>query len=148
VVFFDALRIKSRDEGNVRSKAVYLALGILPNGAREIDLHARGCDDILIAVTDGLTGMPEALAASDPRTTLQTCIVHLLRNSSRMPAGKSASRSGGAPRDLSFGQRRGRSCRSMRFRPRYGACFTPPMPWRACMRACERSSNPWDVSDR
>jgi transposase-like protein len=100
VVFFDALRVKIRDEATVRSKAVYLALGILPNGTREIlglwieqtegakfwlkvftDLHARGCQDILIAVTDGLKGMPEALEASYPRTTLQTCVVHLLRNS-------------------------------------------------------------------
>lgn len=100
VVFFDALRVKIRDEATVRSKAVYLALGVRPDGTREIlglwieqtegarfwlkvfaDLHARGCDDILIAVTDGLKGMPEALEASYPRTTLQTCIVHLLRNS-------------------------------------------------------------------
>ena len=98
VVFFDALRVKIREEATVRSKAVYLALGILPNGTREIlglwiehtegakfwlkvftDLRTRGCQDILIAVTDGLKGMPEALEASYPRTTLQTCIVHLLR---------------------------------------------------------------------
>ena len=45
------------------------------------DLQARGCHDILIAVTDGLKGMPEALAAVYPRTLLQTCIVHLLRHS-------------------------------------------------------------------
>jgi len=100
VVFFDALRVKIRDEGTVRSKAVYLALAVLPDGTRDIlgiwieqtegakfwmkvfaDLTARGCQDILIAVTDGLTGMEEALAAVFPRTTLQTCIVHLLRQS-------------------------------------------------------------------
>ena len=45
------------------------------------DLKTRGCHDILIAVTDGLKGMPEALAAVYPATTLQTCIVHLIRNS-------------------------------------------------------------------
>jgi len=45
------------------------------------DLKTRGVNDILIAVTDGLTGMPAALAAVFPRTTLQTCIVHLIRNS-------------------------------------------------------------------
>ena len=45
------------------------------------DLKTRGLNDILIAVTDGLTGMPAALAAVFPRTTLQTCIVHLIRNS-------------------------------------------------------------------
>jgi transposase-like protein len=100
VIFFDALRVKIRDEGAVRNKAVYLALGVLRDGTREIlglwieqtegakfwmkvfsDLKSRGCQDILIAVTDGLTGMSEALAAVYPATTLQTCIVHLLRNS-------------------------------------------------------------------
>ena len=100
VVFFDALRVKIRDEATVRSKAVYLALAVLPNGTRDIlgiwieqtegakfwmkvftDLKVRGCQDILIAVTDGLKGMPEALAAIYPATTLQTCIVHLLRHS-------------------------------------------------------------------
>jgi putative transposase len=100
VVFFDALRVKIRDEGTVRSKAVYLALAVLPDGSRDIlgiwveqtegakfwlkvftDLKTRGCHDILIAVTDGLKGMSEALAAVYPATTLQTCIVHLLRHS-------------------------------------------------------------------
>ena len=100
VVFFDALRVKIREDGVVRSKAVYLALGILPDGSKDIlglwientegakfwmkvfnDLKTRGCNDILIAVTDGLKGMPEALAAVYPATTLQTCIVHLIRNS-------------------------------------------------------------------
>jgi transposase-like protein len=45
------------------------------------DLKTRGCADILIAVTDGLTGMSEALAVAYPATTLQTCVVHLIRNS-------------------------------------------------------------------
>jgi putative transposase len=100
VVFFDALRVKLRDEATVRSTAVYLALAVLPDGSRDIlgiwleqtegakfwmkvftDLKTRGCQDILIAVTDGLQGMEEALAAAFPSTTLQTCIVHLLRDS-------------------------------------------------------------------
>jgi transposase-like protein len=100
VVFFDALRVKIRDEATVRSKAIYLALAVLPDGSRDIlglwieqtegakfwmkvfsDLKARGCRDILIAVTDGLKGMSEALAAVFPETTLQTCIVHLIRQS-------------------------------------------------------------------
>jgi transposase-like protein len=100
VVFFDALRVKIRDEGVVRNKAVYLALGVRRDGTREIlgiwiettegakfwmkvfnDLRTRGVLDILIAVTDGLTGMPSALEAVFPKTTLQTCIVHLIRNS-------------------------------------------------------------------
>ena len=100
VVFFDALRVKIRDEATVRSKAVYLALAVLPDGTRDIlgvwieqtegakfwlkvftDLKTRGCQDILIAVTDGLKGMEEALEAVFPQTTRQTCIVHLLRQS-------------------------------------------------------------------
>jgi transposase-like protein len=100
VVFFDALRVKIREDAVVRNKAIYLALGVLPDGTREIlglwiegtegakfwmkvfnDLKTRGVADILIAITDGLKGMPEALAAVFPATTLQTCIVHLIRNS-------------------------------------------------------------------
>jgi len=100
VVFFDALRVKIRDESVVRSKAVYLALAVLPDGTRDIlgiwieqtegakfwlkvfnDLKTRGCADILIAVTDGLKGMSEALTVAYPATTLQTCLVHLIRNS-------------------------------------------------------------------
>ena len=100
VVFFDALRVKIREDGVVRSQAVYLALGILPDGSKDIlglwientegakfwmkvfnDLRTRGVHDILIAVADGLKGMAEALGAVFPATTLQTCIVHLIRNS-------------------------------------------------------------------
>lgn len=100
VVFFDALRVKIREEAVVRNKAIYLALGVLPDGTRDIlglwientegakfwmkvfnDLKTRGVGDILIAVTDGLKGMPEALGAVFPETTLQTCVVHLIRNS-------------------------------------------------------------------
>ena len=100
VIFFDALRVKMRDDGLVGNKAVYLALSILADGSRDIlglwiehtegakfwlkvfnDLKTRGVEDILIAVTDGLKGMPEALAAAYPHTRLQTCVVHLIRNS-------------------------------------------------------------------
>jgi len=100
VIFFDALRVKIREDAVVRNKAIYLALGVLPDGARDIlglwiegtegakfwlkvfnDLKTRGVGDVLIAVTDGLKGIGEALAAVFPATTLQTCIVHLIRNS-------------------------------------------------------------------
>jgi putative transposase len=100
VVFFDALRVKIREDAVVRNKAIYLALGVLPDGTRDIlglwientegakfwmkvfnDLKTRGVGDILIAVTDGLKGIGEALGAVFPATTLQTCIVHLIRNS-------------------------------------------------------------------
>ena len=99
VVFFDALRVKIREDAVVRNKAIYLALGVLTDGTRDIlglwientegakfwmkifnDLKTRGVGDILIAVTDGLKGMPEALGVVFPLTTPQTCIVHLIRN--------------------------------------------------------------------
>lgn len=100
LVFFDALRVKVRDEGLVRNKAVHIALGVRGDGAKEIlgmwleqnegakfwlrvmnELKNRGVEDILIAVVDGLKGFPEAINAAFPETTVQTCIVHLLRQS-------------------------------------------------------------------
>ncbi|WP_408732968.1 IS256 family transposase [Burkholderia cepacia] len=100
VVFFDALRVKIRDDGVVSNKAVYLALGIQADGQRDVlglwieqtegakfwlkvfnELKTRGCQDILIAVVDSLKGLTEAISAAYPRTTVQTCIVHLFRNS-------------------------------------------------------------------
>jgi len=100
LVFFDAIRVKIRDEGFVRNKAVYIALGILPDGTKEIlgiwieqtegakfwmrvmnELKNRGVGDILIAVVDGLKGFPEAITAVFPETVVQTCIVHLIRHS-------------------------------------------------------------------
>lgn len=100
VVFFDALRVKVREDGVVRNKAVYLALAVLPDGTRDIlglwieqtegakfwmkvfnELKTRGTQDILIAVTDGLKGMEQSLNAVFPATTLQTCIMHLIRSS-------------------------------------------------------------------
>jgi len=100
VVFFDALRVKIKEDAVVRNKAIYLALGVQRDGCRDIlglwiegtegakfwmkvfnDLKTRGVNDILIAVTDGLKGMPEALGVVSAATTLQTCIVHLIRNS-------------------------------------------------------------------
>ena len=100
LVFFDALRVKIRDEGFVRNKAVYIALGVLPDGTKDIlglwieqtegakfwlrvmnELKGRGISDILIAVVDGLKGFPEAINAVFPLTVVQTCIVHLIRHS-------------------------------------------------------------------
>jgi len=100
VVFFDALRVKIRDDAIVRNKAVYLALAVLPDGTRDVlgiwieqtegakfwlkvfnELRSRGVNDILIAVVDGLKGLSEAIETAFPRTTVQTCVVHLIRNS-------------------------------------------------------------------
>jgi putative transposase len=100
LVFLDALRVKVRDEGTVRNKAVYVALGVRADGTKEVlglwieqtegakfwlrvmnELRDRGVADILIAVVDGLKGFPEAIAAVFPRTQVQACIVHLIRSS-------------------------------------------------------------------
>ncbi len=100
LVFFDAIRVKIRDEGMVRNKAIHIALGVRADGAKEVlglwleqnegakfwlrvmnELKNRGVDDILLAVVDGLKGFPDAITAVFPDAIVQTCIVHLLRNS-------------------------------------------------------------------
>ena len=107
IVYFDALRLKIRDEGTVRNKAVYLALGIRADGRKEVlglwieqtegakfwlkvfnELKNRGLHDILIAVVDGLRGFPEAIEAVYPEAQIQTCIVHLIRNSLNLASWK------------------------------------------------------------
>lgn len=99
VVFLDAIRVRIRDEGTVRNKAVHLALGIRNDGSKEVlglwieqnegakfwlrvmnELRGRGLRDILIAVVDGLQGFPEAIRSVFPETHVQTCIVHLMRH--------------------------------------------------------------------
>src|SRR3954465_15477091 len=101
LIFFDALRVKIRDEALVRNKAVYVALGVRADGTKEIlglwieqtegakfwlrvmtELKNRGVDDVLIAVVDGLKGFPEAITAVFPEATVQTCIVHTIRTQS------------------------------------------------------------------
>jgi putative transposase len=100
LVFFDALRVKVRDEGMVRNKAIHVALGVRADGTKEVlglwleqnegakfwlrvmnELRHRGVEDIRLAVVDGLKGFPEAILAAFPQATVQTCIVHLLRHS-------------------------------------------------------------------
>ena len=100
IVFFDAMRVKIRDEGLVKNKAVYVALAYNSDGEKDVlglwieqtegakfwlrvvnELKTRGVNDILIAVVDGLKGFPEAINSVYPQTLVQTCIVHLIRNS-------------------------------------------------------------------
>jgi len=100
IVFLDCMVLKIRDGGTVQRKALYLALGVTLDGERDVlgmwfqetegakfwmqvltDLKQRGVSDILIACVDGLTGFPEAIEAIFPKTTVQTCIVHLIRSS-------------------------------------------------------------------
>ena len=100
IVYLDAIRVKVRDEGLVRNKAVHLGIGVTEGGRKEVlglwtaenegakfwlgvlhELKRRGVQDILIAVVDGLRGFPEAIAAVYPEAVVQTCIVHLIRHS-------------------------------------------------------------------
>src|ERR671925_1191986 len=100
ILYFDALFVKSRQEGPVQTKAVYVALGITVEGEKELlglwisdsegakfwlsvftELKNRGVEDCFIACIDGLKGLPEAIAAVFPKTQVQLCIVHKVRNS-------------------------------------------------------------------
>ena len=102
IVYLDALVIKVRDGGIVANKSAYLALGVGVEGKKEVlgiwleanegarfwltvitELKNRGVEDIFIACCDGLKGFPEAIEAVFPKTVVQTCIVHMIRNSAR-----------------------------------------------------------------
>jgi putative transposase len=95
IVYFDALRVKVREDRSVRNLACYLALGVTCDGEREVlgiwwqetegakfwlavlnDLRRRGVSDVLISCVDGLKGFPEAIEATFPQAWVQTCIVH------------------------------------------------------------------------
>lgn len=100
IVYLDAIHLKMRQSGQVKNQAVYLALGINLEGYKELlglwigehegakfwlnvltELKNRGVGDILIACVDGLTGFPEAIETAYPKTQVQLCIVHMVRNS-------------------------------------------------------------------
>lgn len=102
VVFLDAIHFHVRSEGRIIKKAVYIAIGINMEGFRDVlgmwvgenesakfwllvmnDLKNRGVEDVLIACVDGLTGFPEAIAAVYPKTELQKCVIHQIRNTTR-----------------------------------------------------------------
>jgi putative transposase len=102
IVYFDALRVKVREDRSVRNLACYLALGVTCDGEREVlgiwwqetegakfwlavlnDLRRRGVQDVLISCVDGLKGFPEAIEATFPQAWIQTCVVHLIRASLR-----------------------------------------------------------------
>lgn len=107
IVFFDAIHYKVRSEGKVLSKAAYTSLGVDIHGKKEIlgiwigedegahfwlgicnELKNRGVGDILIACVDGLKGFPEAINAVFPKTEIQLCIIHMIRNSLKYVASK------------------------------------------------------------
>jgi putative transposase len=100
ILYLDALQVKVKDQGTIRNKAIYLALGVGLTGEKELlglwvsqtegakfwlqvltELRNRGVSDIIIACVDGLTGFPEAIETAFPKTQVQLCIVHQVRNS-------------------------------------------------------------------
>jgi len=100
ILYLDAIQFKVRDHGQVRNKAIYLAIGVGLDGMKEVlglwiaqtegakfwlqvvtELKNRGVNDILIACVDGLKGFPEAIESVFPQTEVQLCIVHLVRHS-------------------------------------------------------------------
>ncbi len=102
IVYLDAIHLKIRTDGRVQNRAVYLALAVNLEGQKELlglwigeaegakfwlnvltELNNRGVEDILIAAVDGLTGFPEAISSVFPKTEVQLCIVHMVRNSLR-----------------------------------------------------------------
>jgi putative transposase len=100
IVYLDGIRVKIRDTGHILTKTIYVAIGVDLEGNKDIlglwvaktegskfwlsimtELKNRGVDDIFIACCDGLTGLPEAIESVFPQTTVQLCIVHMIRNS-------------------------------------------------------------------
>ena len=106
VIFIDAINVKIR-EGQVANRTIYLALGVTVDGERDVlglwagehgdgegakywlrvcsEIKNRGTRDVLMVVCDGLKGLPDAVNAVWEKTIVQTCIVHLLRNSFNTP---------------------------------------------------------------
>ena len=100
ILYLDAIHVKIKDQGHVKNKAIYVAIGVTMDGNKEVlglwispnegakfwlqvltELKNRGVMDIFIACCDGLTGFPDAINAVFPQTQVQLCIVHLIRNS-------------------------------------------------------------------
>ncbi len=105
IIYIDALVVKVRDEGTVTNKSLYMAIGVDQDGEREVlglwlqrtegakfwlsvltELKHRGVEDVLFLCADGLTGLPDAVEAAFPMATFQTCVVHLIRASTRLVA--------------------------------------------------------------
>ncbi|BCP08379.1 IS256 family transposase [Mycobacterium paraintracellulare] len=102
ILYIDAIRIKIRDGGVVANKAAHVVIGVDVDGIKQVlgiwiqqtegakfwhgvltELRNRGCRDALFVCCDGLTGLPESIAAVWPAAVIQTCVVHLLRSSMR-----------------------------------------------------------------
>ena len=107
IIYIDPLVLSVRDEGLVTKKSLYMAIGVDDEGRREVlglwlqrtegakfwlsvltELRNRGLEDVLFLCADGLTGLPEAVEAAFPQAVFQTCVVHLIRASTRLVAWK------------------------------------------------------------
>lgn len=119
ILYVDALVVKVRDGGHVRNKSAYLAVGVDCDGIKHVlgiwvqntegakfwaqvctELRNRGVRDVLIACCDGLTGLPEAIEAVWPHTTVQTCTVHLIRAAMKFVSYKDRKALGRALREI------------------------------------------------
>jgi|GEM_PF-1286354 len=174
VVFIDAIVVKVRD-GQVRNKPFYVAVGVTTAGERDIlgiwagdggegakfwlgvltEIKNRGVEDVCIVVCNGLKGLPDAINATWELTTVQTCIIHLIRNTFRFAPRKYWTRlratSSRSTRHLPR-LRRGRGSRSLRSSgapciPRSGCCGRTPGPsssrsWTTTSRSAASSARP------
>lgn len=119
IVYIDGLRLKIKDNGVVGTKVAYLAIGVDVEGRKHalgvwiqdtegakfwqkviIDLRNRGVKDILIACCDGLTGLPDAIRSVFPETSVQTCVVHVIRNAMRFVSYKDRKKVAAAMREI------------------------------------------------
>jgi putative transposase len=143
IVFFDVLRVKIGDEGSVKNRAVCVAIGLGPSGHKHVlglwigrtegvrfwrrmmnEIRNRGTQDILIAVIDSLEGFAEAITAVFPNTVVQTCIVHLIRQSMQ----------------FAYWQQRTCASRVVPTRRAYGGRIAVPTVQRACSDRLRRSA--------
>jgi putative transposase len=119
ILYIDGLRLRIKDNGVVTTKVAYLAIGVDVDGRKHalgcwiqdtegakfwqkvvIDLRNRGVHDILIACCDGLTGLPDAIRSIFPETVVQTCVVHVIRNTMRFVSYKDRKKVAAAMREI------------------------------------------------
>ena len=163
IMYLDAIVVKVRDGHQVRNKAAHIAVGVDMDGIKHVlgiwvqstegakfwagvcaELSNRGVKDVLIVCCDGLTGLPEAIEATWPQTTVQTCVVHLIRASMRFVSYQDRKKvAAELKRDLhrtDRGRRRDRPARVRRDRP---GPEVPGLPTDLAGRMGSGSSRSW-----
>ena len=181
MIYLDAMVVKVRDGAHVRNKAAHIAVGVDMDGIKHVlgiwvqttegakfwagvcaELANRGVKDVLIVCCDGLTGFPEAIEATWPQATVQTCVVHLIRAAMRFVNYHDRKPCRGrAEADLPSRRRRGgadraRGVQGLRTGPQDTPTPSPrsrtpgsgsPRSWRS-RRCCAGSSTPPTASSR